>query len=200
MKKWMIPVFAVGGVATVGAAVLGGMLIFGDKPGMKSPEEVVVMTVQTWLADGDYEEFVSLVRQPMIKEEIYFQGISDSQVQQVVDEAEGYWSQYRESELRHMGNFKGCSMQSLKVTPADENEVEEVKEAYADIEDKVQEVAYATCNLNVETVYHGITNMDFTVRTVQIDDRWYLDILETEFSEDLHDTLSALIDTDELIY
>lgn len=71
MKKWMIPVFAVGGVATVGAAVLGGMLIFGDKPGMKSPEEVAVRTVQTWLVDGDYEEYVSLVRHPMIKEEIY---------------------------------------------------------------------------------------------------------------------------------
>ena len=67
MKKWMIAVFAAGGVAVVGTAVLEGILLFGNRHGMKSPEEVVLNAVQAQIIDGDFEELCMLGRYPMIK-------------------------------------------------------------------------------------------------------------------------------------
>ena len=134
MKKWMIPVFVAGGAAVVGTAVLGGILILENKPGMKSPEEVAVKVVQAQIIDGDFEELCMLGRYPMIKAVCDLEA-TDRQTLQCVDQAKEYWNESVQNTMEVLGEMQDYSVVDIELIPVDEEEIEQTKGRYNSVGD-----------------------------------------------------------------
>lgn len=179
MKKWMIPVFAVGGVATVGAAVLGGMLLFGgDKGGMETPEDVMEIVVQTYLDEGDFEQIVKLGRYPMIKA-VCDPEATDRQVMQCVDKASEYWDEGVQSIQDYSGGIKSYTVASIEQLPLDEDVIAKTVEGYGNVGEQVDDVVDVNCEINIINDTDEESNLNMGVRAIEIDDRWYIDFLES---------------------
>ena len=197
MKKWMIPAFAVGGVAVVGTAVLGGILLFGNKPGMESPQEVALSELQARMIHGDFEEYISLGRYPMIEELWYDGEMTDMQAQQMLDTIEVYWTDNAETNVRALKMFDEVSIDSIEVIPVDASEAEEVISQYAKIGDSVEEVVDVTCNLYIkEGSDEGYD--DTGVRAIKIDDRWYMDFIHTSLKTYMEDCYYEILENCQL--
>lgn len=200
MKKWMIPVFAVGGVATVGAAVLGGILLFGgNKGGMETPEEVLEKVVQAQLIEVDYKELLSLGRYPMIKAQCNLEA-TDRQVLQCVDKVSEDWDAYVQSTLESVGGIDGYSVESFEQIPLDEDEIKETMERYGRIGEQVDDVVDVECKVNLKYGEGDEEHSQYmTIRTIEVDDGWYLDILDTTMATSLMNVYYELLETGQLV-
>lgn len=199
MKKWMIPVFAVGGVATVGAAVLGGVLLFGgNRGGMKTPEEVMGEVVQAQLIEGDFEQLCMLGRYPMIKA-VCDPEVTDKQVLQCVDKASEYWDKSVDSAMESFGGIEGYTVVSLEQIPLDEDEIAETVERYGSVGEQVDDVVDVECEMEVIYGEDGEAHTQYMdIRAIEIDDRWYFDILESGIPRYLMGAYYELLETGQL--
>lgn len=198
MKKWMIPVFAAGGVAVVGTAVLGGILLFGNKPGMKSPEEVVLHAVQAQIIDGDFEELCMLGRYPMIKASCDLDA-TDRQTLQCVDEAKKYWDETIQNSMEYLGEIQDYSVVNIELVPVDEEEAEQTKGSYERVGEQVDTVVDVECEMDISYSMYAGDHQYMTIRAIEIDDRWYLDILESAIPQYLMSAYNNLLETGQLV-
>ncbi len=182
MKKWMIPVFALGGVATVSAAVLGGMLLFGgNKGGVETPEEVMETVVDANFYEADFEQLVMLGRYPMIKAACDPEA-TDRQVRQCVEKAGEYWDDGVRSIHEYSGGIEGYTVKSIEQITLDEDVIAETMEGYDDVGEKVDDVVNVECELNIINGEGDESPLYLKVRTIEIGDRWYLDFLEPDLA------------------
>lgn len=199
MKKWMIPVFAVGGVATVGAAVLGGVLLFGgNRGGMKTPEEVMGEVVQAQLIEGNFEQLCMLGRYPMIKA-VCDPEVTDKQVLQCVDKAGEYWDESVQSAMETLGGIEGYTVVSLEQIPLDEDEIAYTVERYDGVGEQVDDVVDVECEMEVVYGEDGEAHTQYMdIRAIEIDDRWYFDILQSGIPDYLMGAYYELLETGQL--
>lgn len=197
MKKWMIPVFVAGGAAVVGTAVLGGILILENKPGMKSPGEVAVKVVQAQIIDGDFEELCMLGRYPMIKAVCDLEA-TDRQTLQCVDQAKEYWNESVQNTMEVLGEMQDYSVVDIELIPVDEEEIEQTKGRYNSVGDKVDTVIDVECEMDISYSEYDGDHQYITIRAIEVDDRWYLDILKSGIPQYLMGAYYELLETGQL--
>lgn len=197
MKKWMIPVFVTGGAAVVGTEVLGEILILGNKPGMKSPEEVAVKVVQAQMIDGDFEELCMLGRYPMIKAVCDLEA-TDRQTLQCVDKAKEYWDESVQNTMEVLGEIQDYPVVDIELIPVGKEKIEQTKGSYNRIGDKVDTVIDVECEMDISYSEYDGGHQYITIRAIEIDDRWYLDILESGIPQYLMGAYHELSETGQL--
>lgn len=124
---------------------------------------------------------------------------TDRQTLQCVDEAKGYWDETMQNSMEYLGEIQDYSVVNIELIPVDDEETELTKGSYERVGDQVDNVVDVECEMNISYSMYAGDHQYMTVRAIEIDDRWYLDVLESAIPQYLMSAYNNLLETGQLV-